>query len=377
MPSNSVIISAAGGGKTTRIVGDALGGGSERSVLLTYTENNVGELKKRFYELNSTIPKNVEVWSWYTFLLREMARPYQNTMFNGRIRGIFWVEGRSGTFADATQISRYYLHGDELIYSDKLARFVYECDRASGGAVIKRLEQRFDQLYIDEIQDMAGWDIEVIELLLRSTISVTLVGDHRQATFRTNNAAKNSGYGGINIVKKFREWQKAKLCSLIYGLETHRCNQHIADIADAFFPQEPKTKSLNHTITGHDGVFVVSSAEVAKYVEEYHPQVLRLDVRTECHGYPAMNFGESKGLTFDRVLIFPHKLGQKWLSTGDPSHVEKSASKMYVGVSRARYSVAFVHDGAVKVPGMVAYNLKNSGEDPLEVTGSGFGRDSL
>ena len=148
---------------------------------------------------------------------------------------------------------------------------------------------------------MAGWDIEVIELLLKSKINVTLVGDHRQATFRTNNAAKNSGYGGINIINKFREWDKAKLCGLTYEVETHRCNQHIADIADGFFPAEPKTKSLNRTVTGHDGVFVIPCADVAVYIEKYQPQVLRLDVKTPCHGYPAMNFGESKGLTFERV----------------------------------------------------------------------------
>jgi AAA ATPase domain len=137
--------------------------------------------------------------------------------------------------------------------------------------------------------------------------------------------------------------------------ETYRCNQHIADVADAFFPLEPRTKSLNEAITGHDGVFAVPIAKVAAYIEKYRPQVLRLDVKTSCHGYPAMNFGESKGLTFERVLIFPHKLGQKWLSTGDVVHVEKSAPKMYVGVSRARHSVAFVHDGNIGAKGIIAY----------------------
>ena len=202
---------------------------------------------------------------------------------------------------------------------------------------------------------MAGWDIEVIELLLKSTIDVTLVGDHRQATFRTNNAAKNSGYAGVNIIKKFREWDKIKLCSLTYEADTHRCNQPIADVADGFFPKEPKTWSLNKTATGHDGVFVISRLDVDAYIEKYGPQVLRLNVKTDCYGYPAMNFGEFKGLTFERVLIFPHKSAQKWLSTGKFTHIEKSAEKMYVGVSRARYSVAFVHDGTTKVHGIASY----------------------
>jgi ATP-dependent DNA helicase UvrD/PcrA len=325
--------------------------------LLTYTNNNIDELEKRFYELNATVPALVEIWSWYTFLLREMARPYQRSLFNDRIDGIFWIEGRSSTFADATKIDRYYFHESKKIYSDKLARFVWECNWASGGAVIKRLEQRFDRLYIDEIQDMAGWDIEVIELLLNSKIHVTLVGDHRQATFKTNNAAKNNGYGGIKIIEKFREWEKAGLCTLTYEAETHRCNQLIANVADAFFPKEPKTKSLNKKATGHDGVFVIPSEDVAAYVDKYGPQVLRLNVKTDCHGYPAMNFGESKGLTFERVLIFPHKLGQKWLSTGKLTYVENSVAKMYVGVSRAQYSVAFVYDGETLANGILPYKL--------------------
>lgn len=243
--ANKIIISAAGGGKTTRVATDALANAARRSALLTYTDNNVNELKSRFYLLNSAIPPHVEVWSWYTFLLREMARPYQRALFDGRISGIFWVDGRSQTFSDARKVSRYYFHSSGRIYSDKLARFVWECDMATKGAVVKRLEERFEQLYIDEIQDLAGWDIEIIELLLKSKIQVTLVGDHRQATFRTNHAAKNSRYGGIEIIKKFRQWEKAKLCALTYEVETRRCNQSIADLADSFFPREPTTISLN------------------------------------------------------------------------------------------------------------------------------------
>ena len=264
--TNSAIISAAGGGKTTRIVDGALASALERSALLTYTENNIGALKRRFYERNSAIPNNVEIWSWYTFLLREMARPYQSALFDGRIVGILWAEGRSTTYAAAAQIRQYYFDRSHRIYSDKLARFICECNRASAGAIIKRLEQRFDQIYIDEIQDMAGWDIDLIELLLKSKINVTLVGDHRQATFRTNNAAKNKSYSGSNIIKKFRAWDKAKLCNLAYEIETHRCNQLIANVADAFFPEEPKTKSLNKKFTGHDGVFVIPRKDLQAYV---------------------------------------------------------------------------------------------------------------
>ena len=133
----------------------------------------------------------------------------------------------------------------------------------------------------------------------------------------------------------------------------HRCNQAIADLGDSFFPNEPKTVSRNYKLTGHDGVFLVPDADVAEYVKRFSPQVLRYSAKTNCDPYGAMNFGESKGMTFERVLIFPHGVASKWLSSGMISHVEKSATKMYVAATRARYSVAFVYDGrACGIPAM-------------------------
>jgi DNA helicase-2/ATP-dependent DNA helicase PcrA len=109
-------------------------------------------------------------------------------------------------------------------------------------------------------------------------------------------------------------------------------------------------------VTGHDGAFLVSAKSVPAYVEHYRPQVLRLDRRTQCNDYAAMNFGESKGMTFDRVLVFPHAKGRQWLVSGNYDHVKDSAAKMYVGVTRARHSVAFVCDEPSRVPGLVRYS---------------------
>ncbi|MGC2161982.1 MAG: hypothetical protein WA634_08750, partial [Silvibacterium sp.] len=149
---------------------------------------------------------------------------------------------------------------------------------------------------------------------------------------------------------------KCGLATLSYQQYTHRCHQHIASLGDSLFPEEPATKSLSDMITGHDGVFSIPPRLVSSYIEKFAPQVLRLDKKTECEGYPAMNFGEAKGLTFDRVLIFPHVGGTKWLSTGKLAHVKRSAAKMYVGTTRARYSVAFVFDGLPAVPHVQPYS---------------------
>jgi DNA helicase-2/ATP-dependent DNA helicase PcrA len=356
MPSASrVIICAAGGGKTTRIVDQAAGERAGRSLLVTYTRNNHREIERKFYGHGPLIPSNIEVMTWFSFMLRELARPYRPAMHDRRIEGLHWEEGRSVQYIPESSTAAHYFASGRYIYSDKIAKFICGCDRKTSGAVMRRLAMRFDHIFVDEVQDMAGYDLDVLELILRAGIKLTLVGDHRQATFRTNQSQRNAGFAGINIIKKFREWEKAGLANLTYEQHTHRCHQHIADLGDSFFPGEPSTKSLNEIVTGHDGIFIVATSNVDAYVASYAPQVLRFDRKTHCDGLAALNFGESKGLTFDRVLIFPHGLAKKWLSTGKIAHIEKSIARMYVGATRARHSLAFVHDGAAAIPGAQPY----------------------
>jgi DNA helicase-2/ATP-dependent DNA helicase PcrA len=83
-------------------------------------------------------------------------------------------------------------------------------------------------------------------------------------------------------------------------------------------------------------------------MHHFRPQVLKYDVRTRCAGYAAINFGASKGMTFDRVLIFPNGKLTELLQTGDPCVIE-SPSKYYVAITRAKYSLAFAYDGVSKL----------------------------
>lgn len=343
--ASRIVISAAGGGKTTRVVDHALAHEGGNIALVTYTRNNVREIQLKAYERGPTIPSHVEVISWYSFLLRELARPYRSAMHPHRIDGIHWVEGASAQYVPAANVSSHYFYGGSRIYSDKIAKFICECDQRSRGSIIRRLKQRFSHIIIDEVQDMAGYDLDLLELMLKSGVSVTFVGDHRQATLATNNGLKNKAFAGPAIINKFEAWKNAGLATIDYEQHTYRCNQEIADLGDSFFPGLPKTVSKNDVRTGHDGIFLVGKADIDCYVDRFAPQLLRYSIKTKCEPHDAMNFGESKGLTFERTLIYPHGPAARWLASGDIKHVEKSVTKMYVAATRARYSVAFVYDG--------------------------------
>ena len=133
------------------------------------------------------------------------------------------------------------------------------------------------------------------------------------------------------------------MCAIEQRTESWRCNQEICDWADALYPDLPPTQSRNRKRTGHDGVIFLLPYEVAAYVETYQPTVLRWDKIVNTNGLPARNMRGAKGCTFDRVLIFPTRTIREYLRHRDPTDL-KSLAALYVAVTRARYSVAFVVD---------------------------------
>ncbi len=354
MPSsdNKVIIACAGSGKTTRLVNEALTGCDRRIAIITYTNNNIREIVKRFGEKNSGVPKYVDVLTWFSFLLRECARPYQRSKYAAkRVESLLFVNQQSARYVAETDTARHYFAKDDWIYSDKIAKFVVECEKKSSKAVTTRLGQIYTDIYIDEFQDLAGWDHEVIEMFLESGIRVTLVGDPRQHIYSTNPSQKNKQFLGINVVNLVDKWKKNGLCSVECMGETHRCHAAICDFSNGLWPKMDAMTSRRSDTTAHDGVFLVSTSVVEEYIRRFSPQVLRYDKRAKTYGCEAINFGVSKGLEFERVLIVPTNPIKKYLRSGDLKHIESSRDKLHVAVTRAVHSVAFVYDGeSVVVP---------------------------
>lgn len=127
--------------------------------------------------------------------------------------------------------------------------------------------------------------------------------------------------------------------------KTHRCGKPICDFSNLLWPGMDAMTALRDDRTGHDGVFLVAEKFVSEYIERFRPQVLRHDRRAKTYGCRALNFGQSKGLQFQRVLIVPTGPMRKYLRNGSIDDIEKSRDKLHVAVTRARHSVSFVFDG--------------------------------
>lgn len=369
---NKLIIAAAGSGKTTFLVKKALSQKEGNILITTYTQNNEAAIKEKIISLNKCIPKNITVQAWFSFLLEHGVKPYQGHMLDEDINGLLLVNQRSGRVYPNKNIYysedrfEHYFSPNLKIYSDKLSKFVCKCNEASNGEVIRRLSRIYSHIYIDEVQDLAGYDLEILRLLFQSKSSILLVGDPRQVTYLTHNEQKYCQYQN-GLIKKFiiKECKDTLPCNIDEDIlnYSYRNNQIICDFASKLYANDfSPVKSKNIIATGHDGIFLVRTSDLDKYLSKYKPIQLRWDARNN-HidtNYKYYNFGASKGMEFDRVLIYPTDPIKKWFRGKYIEFENTSRTKLYVAITRAKHSVAFLYDYKPEesfIEGIVKYNI--------------------
>lgn len=353
--NDKLIIAAAGSGKTTFLVNEALKRKEAKIVITTYTQANEEEIRRKFIKINKCVPQNVTIQTWFSFLLQHGVRPFQGQMglHDFTCSGLLLENGQSAMFEKEKDVKKHYFAKSQKIYSDKLSKFVVICHDRSGGAVVDRLSRIFTDIFVDEVQDLAGYDLDFLKLLLSSKMNILLVGDPRQGTYSTNNSAKNKKFSKSKIVDFFSD-AAIKIERDDNSLTTnYRSRPGICELSNRLYPDLRKTTSGNNVTTDHDGVFFVKTTDVDAYLLKYNPIQLRWDVRTAvAQSYTVLNFGLSKGLEFERVLIYPTPPFIEWLKNDKYGLAPTARSKFYVGITRAMSSVGIVCNQDLDIEGI-------------------------
>jgi len=353
MPScNKLVIAAAGTGKTTALVKYAIKHKGKPILITTYTNNGCAEIKQKFIDSEyGHVPSWVTIKSWYTFILQDCIRPYQALTYDRRVSTVFFSSNpepfhfsRRYISESKNGIEQYYFVNKDNIIDRHAAKFAVRCNDTAGGAVIKRLQAIYKYILIDGVQDLAGWDLTLIELLLKSNIGLFLVSDPRQCTYLTNHSPKNKNKNGTDILKFFEPLKALGLIEIETMDKSHRCNQLICNFANNLYPNLPSMTSATKSFNS-DGVFFIRRQDAKSYIETSRPKLLRWDIRTRLFDLPMSNFGDVKGLSFENVLICPAPLMVKYLEGGALEDKPLSIAKFYVAVTRARRQVIFIYDG--------------------------------
>ena len=368
---NKIVIAAAGSGKTTYLVEQAVKIKGERVLITTYTESNEAEVRQKFFELVGHVPANVVIMTWFRFLIAHGVKPFQGGLFEFPVRGMVLVSTPSGIrFYNSKGIGvpwpeevidKHFFDPTSRVYSDKLPKLVIRCNEKSGGAVIDRISRVFSNVFVDEVQDLAGYALDILAALARSSTRLLMVGDPRQVTYLTHHERRLQKYADGGIVDFLRNELPKKVSVDIDETtlnRSHRNSAVICAVSSRLFPDLPVSQACDcvrcRTESGEwNGVFILRTTDYAHYMATVRPMQLRDKITSAGvdHRWPVMNFGESKGRGFDHVVILPTKPMRLWLSDPATNLKPQSRAKFYVALTRGRHSVAIAMDwGTAPLP---------------------------
>jgi len=356
--NNRIIVSAAGSGKTTFLVNQALKLKNESVLITTYTEANESEIKQKIYEIHGCIPSNITVMTWFSFLLKHGVRPYQDaleTELSDKMIGFYLTNRKSGhrygtVYWGESDFYKYFFNPQLKIYSDKVSKFILRINDETNNQVFKRIGLIFENIFIDEVQDLVGYDYDLLHHLFKLPISVLLVGDPRQVTYLTHPTSKYPKYRYGKLIEFIRD--KINTKEIVCEVDTdtlkvsHRNNNKTCDYSSLLYPELPAIvacECCRDDLVAHQGLYMVKPSDLDVYLERFNPIQIRWNKNTPISKKTfAINMGKSKGLTFDRTLLYPTEKMINWIRDNSFKLKNETKAKFYVALTRARYSTAIV-----------------------------------
>lgn len=363
---NKLIIAGAGTGKTKYLIDRALEI-NEKVIITTFTINCKNEIIEKIIKQKGYIPKNIVVQTWFSMLLQHGIKPYKKSLQIGKVKGVFMVQGRSGIryigrrgpvyWGEQENFYNHYFDRNNNIYTDKLSKLVIRIDDKTNGKVIKRLASIYKNIFIDEVQDMAGYDLEFIKRVMSSNSNVVLVGDPRQTVYKTHYEQKYQKYSDGNIENFIREECKSIDCDIDNTTlnKCYRCHKNIITFVNNFYKEYSPMEYTEIEEKEHQGIFVIKKIQVEEYIKKYKPVQIIYNVKTKtCELSKTITMGKSKGATYDRVLLYPTGEFKKYIINGSANINGETKNKLYVGMTRPINSLTFVIDEESN-----AFGLKN------------------
>lgn len=331
-----VIFAVAGSGKTTHLISQL--NLEQRFMLLTYTISNYENLRDGIIRKFGYFPDNIKLRSYFNFLYSFCYRPF--LLQEVKAKGINWkLNTNRFAIADARFVDQY-----NRLYSNRIAKLLEE--KKVIEYIQQRLSKYFDYLFIDEVQDFAGHDFNLIKNLSSSTLNILLVGDFYQHTFDT------SRDGAVNrtLHDNYEKYQESfKNLSFLVDITTlkksWRCSpsicQFISDSIGIGIESHRNDKTAISFITDEavaDDIFNDISIVKLFYQEHYK------------YGCYSKNWGDCKGEDkYESVCVVLNQNSLKMYMADELRQLPaQTLNKLYVACSRAKGNLYFVSDKLFK-----------------------------
>lgn len=335
-----VIFAVAGSGKTTCIVaGIDL---ERRFLLITYTDNNLLNLRSKIIERFGFFPANIALYTYFTFLHVFCYKPL--LLMRMRTKGINFHPPPHGTRKLKRTADTFYVDGHRRLYHNRIATLLDI--KGVVGDVTQRIEKYFDVVCVDEVQDIGGYDFELLTTICGSDVDILLVGDFYQHTFVTSqDGAKNKNLHE-DYEKYKRRFEKAGLVVDTTSLaKSYRCSQTVCN----FIREHLGIDIYSHSDRATDATLLelqvdadrlhTCAATVKLFYQEHHK-----------YGCYSQNWGNSKGADhYQDVCVVLNGTAYRALKKGTMRAASsQTRNKLYVACSRPRGNLYLIPDQMFK-----------------------------
>lgn len=335
-----VILAVAGSGKTTYIVNSL--SIVKSSLIITYTDNNYKNLRDRVINKFDGAPDGTRVYTYFSFLYSFCLRPLCGEKYG--LKGINFNTPPDSTRLMKRDNLRHYIDSSGRIYATRMASFIIKFGIMS--SVRERISKYYDFLYVDEVQDFAGYDFNLLTEISVGNIESIFVGDFFQHTYDTSrdgsvNSSLHDDYGRYkNKFEKLGFYIDEATLGASYRCSRTTCNfvSNKLDISIGSHLDEVTTLEFVDDEGLSDALFNKNSV-----VKLFYQSHLR-------YGCFSENWGASKGVdSYDSVCVVLNDKTEKLFRGGKLSELPQTTkNKFYVACTRARSELFFVPERFLK-----------------------------
>lgn len=336
-----VVFAVAGSGKTSSII-DSLTVDS-RCLIITYTENNTRHLKNRVIDKFGEIPVGIRIYSYFTFLYSFCFRPLCG--YELKTKGINFNFPLPQYAQRSKKDTRdHYIDKSGRLYANRIAKLLIEFDVVPD--LIQRIEKFYDSVFIDEVQDFAANDFNLICALAKANLEMRLVGDFYQHTFDTSRDGNTQKSLHDCFDKYCEKLKKSGFDIDLTSLSnSYRCSPSVC----AFVSENLGIEILSHREDEVVVGYVDNIGEIDSILN--NDSVVKLFYqKSDSYAGNTANWGSTKGLDhFQDVCVVLNPTTLKAFYNANLDQLNPTTkNKLYVACTRAKGNLYFVSEKSLK-----------------------------
>lgn len=335
-----VVFAVAGSGKTTRLVNEL--DLQKRVLLISYTENNCTEIRRRVIAKFGYLPENITINTYFTFLNSFCYRPL--LLEEMKSKGICFDRPADHTsLMKLTNPARYVTSG-RRVYHARMAKLLEV--KGCITELQRRIARYYDKVYVDEVQDFGGHDFNLLKQIIVADVEALLVGDFFQHTYSTSvDGAVNKGLH--DSYERFKNTLRdaGLTVDTTSLLNSYRCSSTVCEfirkhIGVEIHPAEDRATTVS----------IVRDADTAAQLYARNDTVKLFFKEQEKYSCHSQTWGASKGLDHyhDVCVIMTAVAWTKYEEGGLASLAALSRNKLYVACSRARGNLYLMPESLLK-----------------------------